>query len=219
MLRTIVLATLLIVLAGAAGWALWRGLWQWRRRRRLAQAANELGLRFSSQGTDHLPQRYSDLLAIRAGHSPRTDNVNFGRWHGCAVRCFDLRCEAGHGPRRRVRRYRVLALEMPAVMQPLLLYRTARDTPAPIDARASDGLLGQWAYTGQQQLAAAILHALPALDEHGVALQASERLLAITLPLRHSETAWRDCLSRLPQAAQPLQQPRPVSPDSRRREY
>ena len=119
----------LIILIGALGVGLvvltWMGLAQRHRRRLLARAAYEMGLKFSAADPFDVAARYRGFVLVPAGHSRRAENVLYGRCDGWSVRAFDFSYEAGHGPRRLARRYSVIVADTSLELPPALIWHAA----------------------------------------------------------------------------------------------
>ncbi|MFW6145977.1 MAG: hypothetical protein ACOC7R_01435 [Planctomycetota bacterium] len=155
---------LVVVLAGSLGACmivlLALGVAQRRRRGQLARLAGRCGLRFSWRDPFGLVQRYGACRLMQAGHSGYVDGVLHGRFRGWNVRMFDFHFEVGHGPRRLVRRYCVVASELPQAVGPAFVWRRDPDdkvTAAP--PPSAQRLAGRWHGSGDAALSRAICHA------------------------------------------------------------
>lgn len=115
-----------------------------RRRRLLARAAHEMGLKFSARDPFDLTRRYSEFVLATAGHSQRAENVLYGRYEGWYLRAFDYHYEAGHGPGRLTRRYSVVVADTDLKLPPALLWHADDAEHAPLAARSPVGRTGSW---------------------------------------------------------------------------
>ena len=117
---------------------------QYRRRRLLGRLAARLGLRFSADDPFELVRRYGAFVLATAGHSPRSENVIYGRYGSWQVRVFDYCFEVGHGPVRVVRHYSVLAAETDLALPAALLWHTDDAANAPLSVPGTSGREGPW---------------------------------------------------------------------------
>lgn len=138
----------LVILIGALGAGLvvltWMGLAQRRRRRLLARAAHQMGLKFSPTDLFDIIRRYPEFVLASAGHSPRAENVIHGRCEGWNIRAFDFYFEAGHGPRRLARHYSVFAAEAGTDVPSALIWHGGDNEHVPLAAATSTARLGLW---------------------------------------------------------------------------
>lgn len=151
------------------------GLRQWRRKRALARVAHEMGMKFSAKDPFDMVRRYPSFVLASAGHSPHAENVIYGRYKGWNLRAFDFRFEAGHGPRRLVRRYGVIVSETPLEAAPTLMWHRLDADHVPLAARNPLGQLGQWLVVSGRDFAATLGRAFAELAAEPVNLQADER--------------------------------------------
>ena len=161
-------------------------LW-WRQRRRvrgLWSCAQQTGMSFSREDLFDLPIRYACFALVSGGHSPWAANVTYGRLEGLAVRAFDLRLEAGHGPRRLVRPYAVTVIETDSPLPALILWNNRFAEDAPLGARRQEGLVGDWSLRGDAQAAAGLVPLLAGSQQRLVCLElaGSAMLAAATAP-------------------------------------
>lgn len=144
---------------------------QRRRVRRLADRAREAGMSFSRDDVFELPVRYAGMALVGGGHSPWAANVTHGQFEGLAVRSFDLRLEAGHGPRRLLRQYAVTVVETGGPLSELILWNSRFAEDAPLQARRVDGKAGEWAFRGPAPSAETLAEACEGLESRLVCLQ------------------------------------------------
>ena len=178
---------------------------RWRRRRALARAAHELGLRFSAEDPFDLPRRYAGSALMQLGHSACAENVVFGRLAGWPLRWFDYRFEAGHGPHRLTRQLNVVAAETQLQCGLALACRGTAGGEAmgvlcevfPVEggwwrraahAKQADRLIGAWPATGSEAVS---IHAFGGVVLFALPQCAGARQLARQL------TAVTDCLDAL----------------------
>lgn len=154
------------------------GLRQWARRRHLGRFAHECGLKFSWRDPFGLIQGYGACRLMQAGHSAHVDGVLFGRFGDWNVRMFDLGFEVGHGPNRSVRRYTMIAAELPHPVATSLVWRDGGDelsvalptpAPRPIDQR--------WTFTDDATIAGAVRDAWGAEASESIGVETAERLV------------------------------------------
>ena len=113
------------------------GAMQMRRTRRLTWEAHTRGLRFAAEDPFDVPRRYSDFALMHLGHSPRANNVVYGRIGRRAARAFDFRYEAGHGTRRTTRPYSVITVDAELPLPSAILWNEADLSAAPLVVLAS----------------------------------------------------------------------------------
>ncbi|NLF29859.1 MAG: hypothetical protein GX591_03105 [Planctomycetes bacterium] len=157
-MQALLVAVLAVGLGTCMAMLLAMGAAQRRRRRQLARLADRCGLRFSWRDPFGLVQRYGACRLMQAGHSGYVDGVLHGQFRGWNVRMFDFHFEVGHGPRRLVRRYCVIASELPEALGPAFVWRggdKAMAAPLPSARR----LEGDWYGSGDAALSRAVCRA------------------------------------------------------------
>ncbi len=178
----------LIILIGALGVGLVvlasLGLTQRRRRRRLARAAHEMGLKFSPDDPFDLARRYRDFVLTSAGHSRRAANVVHGQYQGWSLRAFDFSFEVGHGPSRRARRYSVLAAGARGELPPALLWHAADNEYPPLAVRRQQGRLGVWRVIHGWAFAPQLAEALADFAEEPLSAQTLGGCVILCSPAR-----------------------------------
>lgn len=162
------LAAGVIVLA-LLGWA------QRRRRLKLTRVAHAMGLKFSADDPFDLTNRYRGFVLPSAGHSPRADNVIYGRHRGWSVRAFDYYFEAGHGPHRLGRRYGVIVADTDVDLRRALMWHGADPGPVPIAAATPGGEAGPWHVVHGGASAAALAEAFGGFADEPVNVQTDRR--------------------------------------------
>ncbi len=176
----------LVILIGALGVGMvvltWMGLAQRARRRLLARTADEMGLKFSAADLFHLTQRYPGFVLADAGHSPRAENVLYGRYEGWNLRAFDFWFEAGHGPRRVARRYSVLAAEANVDIPPALIWHAGDNEHTPLAARSAAGRVGPWRVVAGAALAPRLAEAFGPLAGEPLNVQTLGRSIILCSP-------------------------------------
>ncbi len=191
-------ALLWVVLVAAAIFFAVMGAVQTRRTRRLAHDAHEIELRFSHTDPFDLPMRYRSFALIRSGHSPMARNVAYGRQESWPVRCFDFRYEAGHGPRRVGRSYRVYVVETAGELQPVVMWHERDREWTPLEAQPADGRIGPWAYKGSPNATDMLAEICADLADDGACMQTAGRALMLCLPAgapaRSDHSALQFCL-------------------------
>ncbi len=187
--NTLLIAFLLLVLVAAMISFVAMGLLQARRAQALARAAYDLQMRFSPSDPFDLPLRYRALALIRSGHSPRASNVIYGRLKGRQVRCFDFRYEAGHGPRRVSRNYRVVVTETVGELDPVIMWNDKDRDWTPLEAQPSAGRLGPWVFKGSADSVQMLGEVCEELAGEGVNVQCAGRVLMLCVPLERRSTA------------------------------
>ena len=152
-----VLTVLLIggLIASAVYFVL-KGLRQLRRTRALAGKAQEMGLQFSPDDPFDLPVALAGFALVSSGHSPRAENVIYGRLDGRTVRAFDFRYEVGHGAQRQTRHYSVITVEPPHEVNSMLMWHEDDAASAPMSLRLANQRIGGWLYEGSSALVAAL---------------------------------------------------------------
>jgi hypothetical protein len=192
-----------VLLAAAVTFAA-MGILQARRTRRLARDAYEIDLRFSHGDPFDLPMRYRSFALIRTGHSPMARNVSYGRQDAWPVRCFDFRYEAGHGPRRVGRNYRVYVVETAGELQPVVMWHDQDRDWTPLEAQPADGRIGPWSYKGSPRATDVLAEICEDLAEQGASMQAAGRALMLCLPARSANQPDRAILQYCLHAARRL---------------
>ncbi len=162
MMGTLVLGLLLLA---RMGWA------RRRRRRRLARAANEMGMSFSASDPFGLTRRYAAFALSAAGHSPRAENVIHGHRDGCNVRAFDYHFEAGHGPGRLARLYCVIVFDTNFELPGTLMWHLEDAGPAPLEVQGPLARAGQWLVAAGERFAPALAEAFAEFASEPVSLQ------------------------------------------------
>ena len=175
----------LIILIGALGAGLvvltWMGLAQQCRRRLLARAAREMGLKFSSSDPFDVTARYSGCVLVPAGHSRRAENVLYGTCDGWRLKAFDFSYEAGHGPRRLARRYSVIIAETDRDLPDSLLWHAADHDHPPLAARGAVGRQGVWRVVNGADMAPRLAQAFHAFAEEPLNIQTLGRSVILAL--------------------------------------
>ncbi len=200
----------LIILIGALGASLvvltWMGLSQRRRRRLLAQAAHEMGMKFSPSDLFDVGQRYEGFVLIPVGHSRKAENVLYGSCEGWTLRAFDLSFEVGHGPRRLERRYSVIVAETTLDLPPALLWHAADYDHPPLAVRRTVGKQGVWGVVQGIDVAAALADAFNAFAEEPLSIQTVGRSVILALADRWQPRKLPERLRRTIAALETLQQ-------------
>jgi hypothetical protein len=178
----------LIILIGALGVGLvvltWLGLAQRRRRRLLARAAHQMGMKFSPADLFDLTRRYGGFVLASAGHSRRAENVLYGRYAGWPLRAFDFCFEAGHGPRRLARRYSVIVADTDLDLPPALMWHASDDEHPPLAARRSTGQIGAWRVVEGETFAPRLAEAFNSFAEDPMNIQTLGRSVILSLATR-----------------------------------
>ncbi len=164
---------------------------QWRRRKGLARVAHEMGMKFSAKDPFELSRRYPSFVLASAGHSPRAENVIYGRYEGWYLRAFDYRFEAGHGPRRLVRRYTVIVSDTDLPVPPTLLWHEQDPDHLPLAVQSPLGRLQGWLVVAGPEFAGTLAAAFEGLRDQPVNLQIDRRsvMLCSAVPWRPEELA------------------------------
>jgi len=185
-----------VVVLASMGWL------QRRRRIRLARVAYGMELRFSARDPFELTRRYSSFVLPSAGHSPRAENVIYGRHKGWHLRAFDYRFEAGHGPRRLVRRYSVIVADTDLPLPPVLMWSVADTDHLPLAVRNPLEQLGGWLVISGEQSAALLAEAFAEFQKEPVDLQVDGGSVMLS-----SADPWKpaDLAARMDQAAAGLE--------------
>ena len=205
----ILIGALLIGLAVLA----WLGVANRLRRRRLARAANELGMSFSPNDPFALAQRHSSFALASAGHSPRAGNVIYGRREGWPVRAFDYHFEAGHGPGRLARLYCVIVVDVEFELPEMLMWHEDDAEDAPLAAQQAPQRVRKWMVTAGGETAAALAEAFEPFADEPVNVETHGGSLMLLWARR-----WhgRDLPARMDQAAAALKAlcPRPEAEEA-----
>ncbi len=144
-----------------------------RRSRAMARQAHELNMRFSASDPLDIARRYANFALVSGGHSPKANNVTFGRMEGRRVSAFDFRYEVGHGTRRLTRHYTVVTVESVRTLPNLIMWNDDDVEAAPLEVRTGDCHLRDWACAGEMDLAAKIASECEDLREIGMSFQVS----------------------------------------------
>lgn len=169
------LATLTLLVLAAA---------QWRRRRRLARLAHELGLNFFSNDPYDLPRRYAAFTLMQAGHGAYADNVMFGRMGGWSLRAFDYRYEAGHGPHRLVRRHSVVAADAATALPAVLAWQEPDGRPDSPVAAPVALMGGHWRVAGNSDVGRRLAGCWRLEGGDPACIEARDELLLFSVPRR-----------------------------------
>ena len=203
----------LIILIGALGVGLvvltWMGLAQQRRRRLLARAAHEMGLKFSPTDPFAMTDRYAGCVLFPAGHSRRAENVIHGQCENWTLRAFDFSYEAGHGPHRLARRYSVIIAETPDPMPPALLWHAADYDHPPLAARETRAKQGVWRVVHGEEMAPRLAEAFHAFAEDPISIQTLGRSVIVALADRWQPKELPDRLRRTVAGLEALRASRP----------
>ena len=199
----------LVILIGALGAGLvaltWMGLAQRRRRRLLARAAHEMGLKFSAADPFDIAERYPGFVLVPVGHSRRAENVLYGRCDGWSLRAFDFSYEAGHGPRRLARRYSVIVADTPLELPPALIWHAADFEYPPLAVRQSVAKQGVWRVVRGVEFAPRLAEAFNAFAEEPLSIQTLRRSVILALADRWQPAALPGRLRRTVAALESLQ--------------
>lgn len=174
------------------------GLLQHRRAVSLARRASDMQMRFAAEDPFDAPRRYGHFAALGSGHSPQACNVAFGRLHGWAVRAFDFRCEAGHGPRRLVRHLAVTVLQTDLRLPEVLLWREDDPAGMPGSVGPANASHNGWACVGDVQSGERLAEIAP---DEAVAIEIDGASVLVALPVRHRSggylplLAWAETLA------------------------
>ncbi len=157
---------------------------QRRRRRRLARAAHEMGMNFSSVDPFGLTQRYDAFVLTGAGHSPRAENVIYGRQGGWGVRAYDYRFEAGHGPGRLTRRYCVIVVETGGRLPEAMLWHAADAEAVPLAAQAATSQVGPWLVAAGESSAERLAGAFATFGSEPISIESHDESLMVFAAVR-----------------------------------
>lgn len=144
-------------------------------------------MRFSADDPFDVPRRYADFALICGGHSPKADNVIYGRLGGRRVRAFDFRYEVGHGTRRMTRHYAVVVVEVERDLPRVLMWNDDDAESSPLPTRSADGHIACWSYRGDPEAAVALKNALGDLMSEGASVQTCGTGLMLFAPVRRRE--------------------------------
>ncbi|MHC4561228.1 MAG: hypothetical protein ACYS8X_00480 [Planctomycetota bacterium] len=211
-------ALLVLVLAVSVVAFVAMGAAQRLRRRQLAEHARLLGLEFSGGDPLEIPLCYGDFVLMAAGHSPRAENVSYGRIGPCRLRVFDFSYEVGHGIRRSTRLYATAVLQIGDVLDSVLMWHQDDLADAPLIVGHAGNVAGNWLYSGSGASAGGLAEACADLAELGASMQMWRDSLMIWAPTRGRGRPYRrlldmagDLCSRLcpldNQPDQPVDQP------------
>lgn len=170
----IILLGALLAGLGALGW-LARS--QRRRRLGLSRSAHEVGMRFSATDIFQLSRRYACFVLAQAGHSPVAENVLYGRFDRWQMRLFDYRFEAGHGPRRMVRRYSVIVAETDLHAPRTILWDSRDEQPPPLVVQQPQGQMGRWWVVQGREYAAPLAAAFDEMAAEPLHIQAQDGMI------------------------------------------
>lgn len=155
-MHTVLIVLLIGTLVASAASFVVMGVLQHLRASALARKAHEMGMRFSPEDPFDLPCALAEFALVSSGHSPRVDNVIYGRLDGRVVRAFDFRYEVGHGIQRLTRHYSVIAVESPQEVDSMLMWHEDDLQAAPVSLQLANRRLGQWLYEGSRPVAMAL---------------------------------------------------------------
>lgn len=194
--HALLIAVLLAAIAGIAVMA----ASQARRTRLLGRMAYEAGMRFSRDDIFDVFTRYGDFAIIRAGHSPRANNVTYGQYEGLPVRAFDFRYEIGHGGGRLTRTCGLVLAELEQPLPCSAIWSDV-DADAVLEARCPAGRLAGWSLTGESHLARKLCEACIAAGVEGVSMQTSGNRMMLITPLLKTRQDYARCFGLLSSAA------------------
>jgi hypothetical protein len=160
------------------------GFLQRRRSVVLARNAHRMALHFAAGDLFDVPRRYGGFALLAAGHSPKADNVTYGRLNGLPVRAFDLHYEVGHGTRRIMRSYGVVVVETESDLPPLLMWNDNDLAAAPLAARRARDRFLSWSCNGRLDLAEKLAECCRDVADEGVSLQIRDKTVLLCFPLR-----------------------------------
>ena len=163
------------------------GLAQVRRTRALARVAHEMGFQFSPDDPFDVPRRYADMALVSSGHSPRANNVAYGRLVGLGVRAFDFRYEVGHGPKRITKRYSVFTAEVDRQLPSALIWHLQDEALAPLSVRLPTAQVDCWSCTGDEEFARQLVEACRPLAEEGISAQTQGATILLCAPVRKEQ--------------------------------
>jgi hypothetical protein len=178
------LAILVAALAVGLAALAWLGVSQRLRQGRLAMAADQLGLRFSATDPFEISRRYGGFVLAGAGHSPRAENVIYGRYGRRQMRAFDFLFELGHGGRRVTRRYSVVLAEIDHPAGSALLWHEQDCDHPPLAVQAAQGRLGPYLVVHGQELAPLLVEAFGAPGNQPMSIQLEAGTLLTLAPVR-----------------------------------
>jgi hypothetical protein len=191
--QVVIVGAVLLVLAAATYGFGAAGMVHGRRTAALRRDAHEMDLRFSSEDPFDIPSRYAEFALVDNGHSPVASNVSHGRMDGLAVRAFDFRYEIGRGTCRQTCHYDVIVFETDAKLPATLMWHREDVAFAPLPARQIRGLIGQWTYCGDGQMAARLSAAWGSDVCQGVSMQSRSNAIMMCRPaqrVRQRYTQW-----------------------------
>ena len=166
------------------------GFRQILRTRRLTRQANELGMQFAADDLFDIPRQYADFALISNGHSPRANNVSYGRLDGRRVRAFDFRYEVCHGTQRLTRHYMAIAIETDRVFPGVVMWNAHDADSAPLQARMADGRIACWIYTGSSETAAMLKDACHGMIDRDTSLELSGSTFMVFAHVRHGREGY-----------------------------
>jgi hypothetical protein len=180
------------------GWA------ERRRRTGLARLAYPLGLQYSEEDLFDLTGRYLGFVLPSAGHSPRAENVVYGRYGDWHLRAFDYHFEVGHGTRRLSRRYGVMAVDTDWDFPRALLWHVDDLGHAPLAAAQAGARIGPWQASGEGAFAAALAEAFSAFAAEPASIQTLQQTVMVFAPVRWKPSELAGRMDRLAAAMESL---------------
>ena len=182
-MQAIVIILLLGVLAGAMAFFAVMGMAQVRRTRALARRAHAMGMQFSEDDPFDVPRRYAHMALVGAGHSPRADNVTYGRLDALPVRAFDFRYEAGHGPRRVTRHYSVVAADADTDLPAAIIWHEDDKDFAPLQTNLLAARVDCWSCVGGSDFARELAEACRPLTGQPVSAETRGATMMLCVPV------------------------------------
>ena len=131
----------------AMGWL------QHRRTNALARKAHEMSMHFSPSDIFDIGCTYRNFALITSGHSPRIENVTYGRIKGKTIRAFDFRYEIGHSMERLTKHYYVIVVETQREMAKVIMWHEADASAEALSLPLGDQRVEKWLYRGSTRQA------------------------------------------------------------------
>ncbi len=166
------------------------GIMQYRRARSLSRRAHEKSMLFAPDDPFDIACRYADFALVDCGHSPRANNVTYGRYQGWAIREFDFRYEVGHGTQRAARNYHVIIAETEKELPSALMWNEASGETVPLAAMWSGSRKGCWVCTGDDAMTDALAEICGSFADRGLSIQILRQAVMLHVPARRYGRAY-----------------------------
>lgn len=186
---TLIVLLTAVILAAVISFCV-MGIMQYKRARALSRRAHEKSMLFAPDDPFDIACRYADFALVDCGHSPRANNVTYGRYHGWAIREFDFRYEVGHGTQRAARNYHVIIAETETELSSALMWNEISGETVPLAAMRPGSRKGCWVCTGDDAVTDALAEICGDFGERGMSVQILRQSVMLHVPARRYGRAY-----------------------------